>query len=623
MRILLSVIVVFFSTSFSCAALANGFAPLPAGAWNRAAVERILHAFAYGGRVSEQQIQRWVRLGPTIAAQQMLTLQPANLFLAPPAEALGPAVNSLQQLQALFESDSSANLLCPSLRANFATFVPAGGSSMWYQTSAVQRAWLAAAHLRGSNPFRHKVGLWLTNYLMATSPQATKINLMREHYDAALQTLASGAPLWRAMARGAASAALASEYGHRSATYNNLTGAFVGSDDFAREFHQILFKINGVADGAAYHEQVTIANTARLLTGMALDRALPPPGVPLRADNQWTAPIDFSDHVDATGQLILNWSTHHWPPLEILGTTISGATAEQKLIELARVAILHPESLDNLPVEIIRFFGDDNLTPEKIAAVRAAWRAVVGSNNDLLTFLRQYAISTIFHDPSTFKYRTAFDQTIIPWNITNADNAEFYTINSIPLNQLNSMNVAPFQPIFRIFGHQTGLAAANDAGLFRTVYNASVTGNGPMATTQSCRDLDGSLLWSWQRDYRQIIPASANGEYVVGEVARWLWQRLTGDSGANYTMLERAHLAAILARRTDLATLIDPLRPDAVYRAADLARQPLSALVAELENSRLPLTSSDANTRSKANNNVAMAVNFIRATPFAFAMEGQ
>jgi enoyl-CoA hydratase/carnithine racemase len=114
-----------------------------------------------------------------------------------------------------------------------------------------------------------------------------------------------------------------------------------------------------------------------------------------------------------------------------------------------------------------------------------------------------------------------------------------------------------------------------------------------------------------------------NNHYAVGDVARWLWQRFTGDSGANYTALERAHLAAILARRTDLATLIDPRHPSAVYRAADLERQPLASLVAGLEASELALDSSNITEQLKANTNVAMAVNFIRATPFAFAMEAK
>ncbi len=603
---------------------APGFETVAASAWNRAAVERVLHVFAYGGRVSEAQILKWVALGPTPAIQEMLTFAPSNPHLAPPVDALAHAADSLGRLQSVLETGDTIGTLCPSVQSAFASYVPAGGE-VFYSYNAVQRTWLAAAHLRGANPFRHKIGLWLSNYLMVSSLQFTKIHLIRDHYDAALQGLSDGAPFWQVLAEGASSAAIAFEYGHRLGTFNNATGKFSGSDDFAREFHQLFFKINGVADGAAYHEGVTIPNTARLLTGMAIDKVPPPAGVPLRGDNWWTAPIDFTDHIDGSGARLQNLSNHHQAPLEILGTTIAGATAADKLSELARVAILHPESLDNLPVEIIRFIGDDNLTTQKIERIRRAWRDVVGTENDLLKFLRSYATSTSFHSPDTFKYMTPFDHTIIAWNVTNLSNHEFYTTYSVPLAPLSAMNAMPFSPVFRIFGHQTGLSSANDSSIFRSAYNGATATMGPADSEIACRDARGGTMWTWRREWGQIIPANSRGTYLVRDVARWLWQRLTGDSGANYTILERAHLAAILARRTDLAKVIDPTgrRANTVYRTRELQREPLASLIAALEATRLELKSTDQATRSRANTSVAMAVNFIRATPYAFAVEGR
>jgi hypothetical protein len=119
------------------------------------------------------------------------------------------------------------------------------------------------------------------------------------------------------------------------------------------------------------------------------------------------------------------------------------------------------------------------------------------------------------------------------------------------------------------------------------------------------------------------VPADRTGRYVVWRVGRWLWSRLTGDSGANFTKLERAHLAAILARGTDLATVIDPTRPDAVYTAADLEQPALASLITSLETSILSLADGDASARLDANSRVSLAVSFIRATPFAFAVEGR
>jgi hypothetical protein len=187
------------------------------------------------------------------------------------------------------------------------------------------------------------------------------------------------------------------------------------------------------------------------------------------------------------------------------------------------------------------------------------------------------------------------------------------------------MNAMPFVPVFRIFGHQTGLSSANDSAIFRSVYNNATATMGPADSEVACRDSRGAVMWTWRREWWQIIPPNSRGIYQVGDVARWLWQRLTGDSGANYTILERAHLAAILARRTSLAKVIDPLRrrPSTVYRTHELQRESLSSLIATLESTRLELKSPDQATRSRANTSVAMAVNFIRATPYAFAVEGR
>jgi hypothetical protein len=164
-----------------------------------------------------------------------------------------------------------SNPLCPGKRALFATYGYNKGDA-FYSKYGLERTWLAAAHLRGSNPFRHKVGLWLTNYLMATSETRTRLNLIRDHYDATMALLAKGRPFWEVLAAGAASAAVAMEYGHQKASYDNVSKTFSGSDDFAREYFQLFFKIDGTSDGADYHEEVTIENTALLLTGFGIDQ---------------------------------------------------------------------------------------------------------------------------------------------------------------------------------------------------------------------------------------------------------------------------------------------------------------------------------------------------------------
>jgi hypothetical protein len=620
MRRLFACVAVICGIAASPPVVASGLQTVPTERWGRGAVERVLHLFAYGGRVTEGQIRRWVALGPTAAIEQMLTLDSYNPYLAPRHDGINNYTQSLESLRSLFNSQSANNPMNPLRRRDYDTFQQSGGEA-WYSKYAVQHTWLAAAHLRGGNPFRHKVGFWLTNHLMATSIPYTVIHLIRDHYDTAMRQLASGSPFWQVLAEGAASAAITKEYGHSGATFNNNTGIFVGSDDFAREFHKLFFKIGGETDGIEYHEQVTIKNTALLLTGMGIDKELPPPGIPVISWQLLKSPIDFTDHTDAEGNRINNQSSHHQAPLEILHTTIDGINAKEKLYDLASVAALHPESLANLPIEIVGFFGDDNLSSDKIAQIRQTWADLVGQRHDFLLFLRRYAISTAFHNSTTYKYTTAFDQEIIPWNISTADNLEFYLANTASPASINLANnfVEPFYPIFRIFGHQTGLVAANDTGLFRRTYNTAVASGGPYVLPVYCDERQGST----QRDWRTIVPADRTGRYVVWRVGRWLWSRLTGDSGANFTKLERAHLAAILARGTDLATVIDPTRPDAVYTAADLEQPALASLITSLETSILSLADGDASARLDANSRVSLAVSFIRATPFAFAVEGR
>ena len=76
-------------------------------------------------------------------------------------------------------------------------------------------------------------------------------------------------------------------------------------------------------------------------------------------NDYWLDTIDFTDHVDASGRQVLNFTYHHASDLEALGTQISGTTAEEKIWSLAQVAINERESLDSMPVFIIEFFADD------------------------------------------------------------------------------------------------------------------------------------------------------------------------------------------------------------------------------------------------------------------------
>ena len=63
---------------------AIGFETISTSNWNKAAVEKVLHAFAFRGFASDQQIKQWARMDPHLAIEEMLTFDPINHSLSPP-----------------------------------------------------------------------------------------------------------------------------------------------------------------------------------------------------------------------------------------------------------------------------------------------------------------------------------------------------------------------------------------------------------------------------------------------------------------------------------------------------------------------------------------------------------
>lgn len=177
---------------------------------------------------------------------------------------------------------------------------------------------------------------------------------------------------------------------------------------------------------------------------MGIDRDANAWGGSVFANDYWLNLIDFTDHTDAESRVLNNFSNHHSAELEILGTTITGTTAKEKIYGLAQVAIQERESLDSMPVFIINFFADDNLNTEKTAEVRALWRSIEPKN--LLTFLQEYAISPTFHRADTYKYKTAFSRNLALYNLNTVDNEEAYKTSWTPIWIINQQGALPFVP---------------------------------------------------------------------------------------------------------------------------------------------------------------------------------
>lgn len=589
--------------------------------WNETAVRKVLHTFAYGGFATDSQIALWGQMPPELAIDEILTFNATNPQLSPIQDSSTWHGYSLQSLQDFWSGDSTENPVRTDRRILYNLTYTLETGETFLADPFLKNTWVQAATTRGINPFLHRVGFYLTNYHMALSVTKTRPGLMRDFYDRTILALQDNRDFIDVLAIGATSAAVAFAYGHQVNYYINPINLFSGNDDFAREFHQLFFRIQGTTEDQDYHENTTIEHTAWALTGMLLDYTNPW-GSSFEVD--WAAaPIDFSDHsfTDGAGQTVnvYNYSLHHQNDLEILHATISGNTAEEKMYNLARVAGYHPESLDNIPVTIIDYFADDNLNDEKIATIRSAWR--LQEPKMLLEFLRAYAISTTFHREDTVKYRSAFDRNLLVHNFNTLDNNESFSRNELPVEQMQKEGADVFVPAHDVFGGQTGLQAANNPNIFKEAYQRNVLQSGVLARTS--HDDFPPLPVAWEKDWAKQAPKNSNNQYDVKTIADWLWRRFIGDGGKNFQIQEMAQIYALLASGADFGYLVDPDNPDGAFSNEQLSQQPLIGYIGALGAVTMPLDSNDIPTRREINRRIGMAVNFISITPFIFAMEGK
>lgn len=561
-------------------------------AWNETAVRKVLQTFAYGGHPTDEQILSWAAMTPRQAIDEIMSFSRVNPMLsAMDFDNLGTLTDgTLEGLADFLSSENSDNYTRETRRDEHEKRSWAGP----------RYNWLMAVRARGLNTFLHRIGLWETNFHMAVN-QGVGIYpfpIIR-HYDNITKALSAGLPYQRVLAAGALNAAIAYQYGHNHNVF--IDGVFRGNDDFAREYHQLFFGILGEYDHE-YHESISIENTARALTGIRANYHSSEEGGP-------DAEVYFADDV------------HHVDPLEILNTSIIGPTAKEKIENLADTAILHPESLENLPVIIISSLADDNLTPEKIAAIRAMWLGLPEKN--LLEFLKLYAISEVFHSSDRVKYHSSFDKHIFFHNQMLLSNMELYAELNNVRYLLDDDDITPFYPVHNVFGHQTGAEAYNSPAIFKNNYN---------------RSTDDYWYWDrvettdieYRKEWRDIIPRSNDDTFRARDTARWLWQRFVADGLKNFGVLEQAHLCMLLTTGRDLGYIMhDNLstspHPETIYYPDDFAdpQSEIGIVLNSYGDMGLNLDHTDDEIRENANRYVQRAIAFIAATPYTFLQEGR
>jgi len=565
--------------------------------WDETAVRKVLYTFAYGGHATDEQIRTWAAMPPERAIVQMLTLEPKNALLSPSRYNL-PNTTSLERLAKFWNKTSYVKA---KNRDRFTTT-----PTSWGTPTA---SWMMAVFHRGLNPFVHRIGLWETNYHMSVS-QASGVSPLPllSHYDTIMAKLSDNRSYEQVIAQGAKNAAVAYQYGHNRNIFKD--GIFRGNEDFAREYYQLFFGILGAGDHA-YHESVTIPNMARALTDMKASWRPKEEGGPERK-------IRFGS------------DQHYSGDLELLHTDISGYRADLKIDAVSVEAIAHEESLRNLPVMIIKHFADDTPAAGVLQHARNSWAMMPVKR--LLPFLWAYAVSTDFHSASRIKYASSIDRMMTTMNLITIDNQENGYMLYYPSWELSKEDVHVFSPTHAVFGGQTGSEASDNGNIFRVNYNRSAKGGWIYLTYYKCekdgnnecrKDSNGNAVAVWEKRWRDKIPANAQGEYRVEEVALWLWKRFVADGGKHYGALERAHLIALLNGK-DLALFLDKENPTALYTTAQITQNSgIKRLLNDGAVARMDLKSSDIRKRREADYRVNLAIAFIAATPYIYAQEGR
>ncbi|MDC1198784.1 PKD domain-containing protein [bacterium] len=644
--------------------------------WGEAEVRRVLHACCYGGQATDAQIASWGAMSPNAAVAEILSFDYNNPLLSPPEDAFASNNSSLYDMQVFWSSDSADNPVRNDRRSYY-TMSPSDNFSM----HNLERTWWEAVNQRGGNPFLHKIGFYITNHHYAVAGHAVGA-LMQPYYDEIIGALNDGASFTDIQYLASSSATLARKYGHQySRFYRNGDGlgggTFYGNDDFAREFFQLGMRIDGVADND-YHENVTIENMAKVLSGMDIDRDYGAYESTLD-DLEYVAPLVLDTHVDAGGRLIRNagsetpttvfyngenreyYGLHHANCLEIFdaGTVAEGDppfeacgdTADLKIRAVVDVAAQHPEALAGLPIRIIEFLFDDNLTTAKIAALQYAWASM--PTKDLLTFFRAYFASTAFHSEDTYKYANGFNYLNRIWLNNTLSNADSHANARHPQGAGDLIGAQVFEPAHSVFGAQTGKNVANSPNIFLLALNRRVTNSSYIAedhiegTTTNGLGEDAVSGDGWYRDWGAVIPLNGSGQHVAGEVTDWLWNRFIGDGGENLGVVERAHIQSLLATGDDLNYRVQQVHPASMTTTELNARHfddgtrilfGTPALTTPGPDSRgidvyainqahaatvMDLNSADPGTQKFWNKNVGFAVNFIATLPFMFAFEGK
>jgi len=128
---------------------------------------------------------------------------------------------------------------------------------------------------------------------------------------------------------------------------------------------------------------------------------------------------------------------------------------------------------------------------------------------------------------------------------------------------------------------------------------------------------------TWAKDWASVVPRDESGNYVVSDVAEWLWNRFIGDGLKHFGALERAYVYTYLASGSELNAVVYPEDDTLSVSVTETESDPVVlAMVNSMAIQTMSLNSTTLSDRARANSRVGLAISFIVATPYMFVQEG-
>jgi len=550
--------------------ITSDFVPLTNEQWTDKEVRKVLNTFTYGATATEAQIKLWADMKPIDAINEIMDLNTTNLKV----KNIGPSfISDRRNLEDLIEDIyRKYDDLDMSIKGVYD--IGAHFASGYVISDLI-------VDNTNYNPFRIRLGLWETNYHQVINSKIDNILSINvyHYFDDIVNGIQEGMSYQDILSRSASSTPIMYMYKQFDNKYIN--GELTTNDDFAREYNQLFFGILG-KDNLSYYENVTVENTANVLTGMTDDYQ--------HTTNEFGTSWGPAYYVTPT-------SYHYNQSVELLFNTIANEDVIKGLQEIADIAINNDESERTLPLIIIGGLADDNLDENinKKETIINAWKLM--DKKDLLYFLKKYAISRCFHSSDRIRYLSSPDRVIKIFNLLNFEGKT--PNNPIKIKtELDFDNFTIFEPAKGVFGNYTGLDIKDNSNTITNTYNKAIHN-------------DYNFLYP-STDYRNIIDFDISDK--IKEIAEYLWNKMIGDNLKHFGILERAEVYSLLLYGKDLNTYfnIDTELTDENFKNDS----ELNKIYLDMENSTIDLTD------DKYNNNIRDAINFILGTPYILFEEG-